>query len=140
MKQLVRKIIDQYDQQGISTAEAVSMTGLSESTWRRFRAGKDVTFDTVTRAAEAVGVEILSKEQMELPQASADPRQDQLQQMQYMYEKHIATITALYERRMQEDKKKHRTLVVTIIILSIILAIYLLLFDARNGDWGFIRF
>lgn len=139
MKQLVQRIIDQYDQQGISTAEAVSMTGLSESTWRRFRAGKDVTFDTVTRAAEAVGVEILSKEQ-EPPQTTADPRQDQIQQMQYMYEKHIATITTLYERRIREDKRKNRTLVVALVILSIILGIYLLHFDARNGDWGFIRF
>lgn len=139
MKQLVQRIIDQYDQQGISTAEAVSMTGLSESTWRRFRAGKDVTFDTVTRAAEAVGVEILSKEQ-EPPQTTADPRQDQIQQMQYMYEKHIATITTLYERRIREDKRKNRTLVVALVILSIILGIYLLHFDVRNGDWGFIRF
>lgn len=138
MNSTIKSILAEYDKQGISTTEAVGMTGLSESTWRRFKSGKDVNFDTVARAAEAIGMDISGQESTD--QSADSMYQDRMDDMRYMYERHINTITTLYERCRKEDKRKIAILVIAVIILSILLGIYLLHFDARNGDWGFIRF
>lgn len=56
MHKLVELILKRYEEKGISNAEAIALSGIPESTWRRFKNGEGVTLETAEKAGRPVGI------------------------------------------------------------------------------------
>lgn len=140
---------------------------VGESTVRRFLRGEDISVNSLGKIAAAVGattedlegyipaktavaVEIMKQEiEQEFKPytaqcATACPARkafnENLAHIEALYEVRLAERKDMYERALQGYKRREKFKTITIIVLAVMLAVYALYFDARNGDWGFIRF
>lgn len=122
MQEICKRVIEQWDEQGLSMAEMVRRTQLGESTLRRFRAGdKDVSVNTLVTIAQAVGITADDMVDM-LPVKTAVA----VKMMEQEFKPHseqcanacparkamnetITQISDLYEKRLEERKQLYDT-------------------------------
>lgn len=153
MQDICRKVIEKWDEQGISMAEMVRRTQLGESTLRRFRAGdKGVTTHTLETIAEAVGMSLEGGSSLlSTNSSSAKPGRDDFRcantcPVRTAVAETLNATTALYERSLVEKNGRiKRFRIVTISLLCLFVAVvgftfYLIFYDFPNPSKGILQY
>ena len=143
MNKISKKLAEAWDNSGLTVAQLSAKSGVPDTTLRRLRTAESgINSDTVIDVAKALDISLdelfgLNPPRMAEP-AAVQPAPDN--RLVQMYEVRIDELKELYERAITAGKKRERVKTIAIIVLSIILAVYFLYFDVRNGSWGFVTY
>lgn len=167
MQEIQAYVIELAKQSGKSIAQIARESGVGDSTVRRFLNGEDSSVNTLVAVAGAVNITAsdlaqylpaktavameMVKQEVEQefkphsPQCATDcPARrafnENLAHIENLYEVRLAERKDMYERAIAGGKRREKFKTITIIVLAVLLAVYALYFDARNGDWGFIQY
>ena len=164
MHELVELILEKYEEQGLSNAEAIALNGLPASTWRRLKNGEGVTLDTVDKAGKPFGITARSAFMMLSPEAKTEAINQGLLApnsegcanacpARREMNGNLKLITELYEKRIEghreviaeknEQIKRFRIaayILLALFALSVAFVFYLIFIDFANPAWGIFQY